>query len=207
MSLLAALLQQAEVFRTAQTSRPEVVLDNEHRDFPVGRNHHRTRRPFPAVSAVAALLIFEVKAGPQKDAFQRLPVHRRPSRHCSLSNRHFTPLDRDPRRTLPRSLGVAFVACFFQHRVESSRLRTAGDKGAHRFIHRASGRFGIGARASHIKRHRVGDVLIAFAPNIDGVIDIHQSDILIKRRSNQAVCEPLLSRALVRGTKAGGSAS
>lgn len=78
------------------------------------------------------------------------------------------------------------IACFFQHRAERFRLRTACDKGAPCFIHCASRCFGIRAKASHTERHRMGDVSIPFAPNIDGVIDIHPSDIPTRRKATQA---------------------
>lgn len=184
--ILTAFAQQAKVFLASDACRLEIVLDNEHRDLSLGRNHHRTRRPFPAVSAVAALLVFKVKSGPQKDAFQRLPVHRRQAWHRASSNGNFTSLDRNPRWALPHSLGVAFVAGFFEHPIESSRIRTACHKGAHGFIHGASSRFGIGAGASHIKRHCMGDVLVAFAPDIDRIIDVHRPHTSTGATFNQA---------------------
>ncbi len=58
MSLLAALIQQSEIFLTSHPCCPEIVLDNEHWNLAVGRNHNRAQRSFPAVGAMAALLIF-----------------------------------------------------------------------------------------------------------------------------------------------------
>ncbi len=110
MSLLAALIQQSEIFLTSHACCPEVVVDYEHWDFSVSRNHDRTRCSFPAVSAMTALLGFKLKAGTQKNAFQRLPVHRRQAWHYSSSDDNFTAFDRNPRWALPCALGIALVA-------------------------------------------------------------------------------------------------
>lgn len=187
MRRLTTLRKEPEVFLMADSGRLEVVLNDEYRDISVGgRNYHRARRPFPAVGAMAALLIFKLKSGPQENAFQRLPIKRRQSRHRSSNDANLAAFDANPRRTLPRSRGAALIAGFREHFLESPRLRAACDEGAHRFIDRAPCSIGIRAGASHIEGHRMGDVLVAFAPNINRVIDLHRSNASTRPTFNQA---------------------
>lgn len=175
MIRLTALIQQAEVFLARNARCFQVVLNDEDRNFPVSRNHDGTRSPLPAIGAVAAELVFKLKTGSQENAFQRFPVDRRQARHRSSDDAKLAVFDRHPRRALPGSSIVAIVAGLFQDAVECARLHTTGDKGAHRFVHGMARCFRIPPGAGDVERHRMRDILVAFAPDIDRIIDLQAS--------------------------------
>ncbi len=175
MSLLTALRKQAEVFLTAHASRPEIVLDDEHRNLSIGWDHDCATDSFAGIRAVAAILPCESKTGAEKDAFKRLPIDWRNPRHRPLNaDRDFAPFDSDPLRTFPIIPFGSPITRLLEHFIERSHVGTSGDKPAHRLIDCAPRFVRRRTEARNVKRHRMGNVLVALAPNPNGVVDVHR---------------------------------
>ena len=174
MSSRSFAFREEAVFLMAHARSSEVVLNDEHRNLPVGGNHQCATNSLPHIHAVAALLTRETKPGAKKDALQRLPIDWRNPRHRLLNaNRDFAPLDGNPLRTLPAIAFTALITRFLQHFLERPHVGAGGDKPAHRFIDCAPRIVRRRPRTRNVKRHRVGNVLLAFAPNPNGVVDVH----------------------------------
>ena len=60
-----------------------------------------------------------------------------------------------------------------KHFIERSHVGAGGDKTAHCLINRLTGFVRCWTRACNVERHRVSDVLVVFAPDSNGVVDVH----------------------------------
>ena len=75
-----------------------------------------------------------------------------------------------------RLFPLVFTTCvsgFFQHLIESARIGRSAEKQLNSFVDGGARCVSCSAGTRHVERHRVSDVLVAFLPNVDGVVDLH----------------------------------
>lgn len=167
------LSEQPEVFIAADARRFEVRPNDEYRHLTIRRNHYRSRHAFFDVRTMAAFLPNEVESRSNEHALELFPVHRRQFRHRRLrSNGRGAMLNGNPVRPFP----LVFTTCvsgFFQHLIESARIGRSAEKQLNSFVDGGARCVSCSAGTRHVQRHRVSDVLVAFLPNVDGVVDLH----------------------------------
>ena len=188
MTELPTLRKQPKILIAADACCLEVVLDDEDRDFTIRRDDYWPQRPSPTVSAMAALLILKGKSRAQENTLDRLPIDWRQPRHRLLCpDREFASFDRNPGWALPCSVRATFVTGLIEHLIERPCVYATPHKCPHGLVNRAPRGLGADAGAGHIERHGVGNELVAFAPDLNGVVDVHPDNSRTAACTNQAV--------------------
>lgn len=178
--------QQTEIFVSSDASGPNVVFDDENRNFTIRGDNHRAPDALADVVPMAALLPREPEACTDEYPLESFPINRRKARHRLLSHdRCFPALDRHPLRALPVPGSTAPITRLLQHFLERSHFRARREEAAHRFVHCVPCIIRRRSRACDIQRHRMGDVLLAFPPNLHRVVNVHRRDDFTRRGHDQ----------------------
>src|SRR5579862_2771627 len=118
---------------------------------------------------MASYLMGEAKAGSDDDALQDSPVDRRYTRHRSGTHGDGVPFNRNPRGAGPVPI-LETIPRFSENVVECPGFGRRAQEESYGLIDRDARLFRSGSRAHHVKRHRVGDKLAVFFPDLDRVI-------------------------------------